>query len=378
MNVLITGGAGFIGTHTAEALHAAGHKIRILDCLDPQIHGKHAVFPDTLTRIAECIHGDVCQLADCQRALEGMDCVYHLASRTGVGQSMYDIGDYVVTNVHGTAVLIEAILKSKKPLQRFVLASSRAVYGEGLFHCPQHGVMHPPLRDSAAMSAGDFAMHCPHCGQTMSAIPTTTDCPAEPLSVYAITKKQQEDYCLYAARTLGLPLVILRYFNVYGSRQSLKNPYTGVVSIFFSLLREGKAISLYERGLPVRDFVHVTDVVQANLLALNPALQSGEIFNIGTGTATTIADIAHAQAKAMGINARIEDRGEYRVGDIFGCYADLSRTRTVLGLQPHVDLGTGMSEFVRWASTQESGSGGYEKTVAELRQHGLFGQATEK
>ena len=378
MYILITGGAGFIGTHTATALHAAGHHIHLLDCLDPQIHGAHAEFPDELTRIATCTRGDVCRLDDCLHALEGIDAVYHLASRTGVGQSMYDLGDYVATNVHGTAVLIEAILKSGRPLKRFVLASSRAVYGEGLFHCPEHGVLHPSLRSPAALRAGDFAMHCPHCDRPMRAVPTSTDCPPEPLSVYALSKKQQEDYCNHAARTLGLPLVTLRYFNVYGSRQSLKNPYTGVVSIFFSLLREGKAISLYEGGLPIRDFVHVSDVVQANLLALNPALQTGEVFNVGSGTVSTITDIARTQAMAMGVEARIEDRGEFRIGDIFGCYADLSHTRAVLGLQAQVDLEQGMNEFVRWAETQcESASGAYEKTVAELRQYGLFGQANK-
>ena len=375
MNVLLTGGAGFIGTHTARALHAAGHEVRVLDLLDPQVHGRDPGFPDALTSIADCVRGDVRDVDECTRVLEGINCVFHFASRTGVGQSMYDMSDYVATNVLGTAALIEAIVKAHPGLKRFVLSSSRAVYGEGLFRCEAHGTVHPSIRDPQAMRAGDFAMHCPQCGAEMSALPTPPDCPTEPLSVYAISKKQQEDYCQYAARTFGLPLITLRYFNVYGSMQSLRNPYTGVVSIFYSLLREGRSLSLYERGLPLRDFVHVSDVVRANLLAMNEKLATGSVFNVGTGVAATIGQIANAQAKAMGVHAVLEDRGEYRVGDIFGCYADLSHSRQVLAYEPKVDLVTGMREFVAWADGQASVNQ-YDKTVAELRAHGLFGKAT--
>jgi dTDP-L-rhamnose 4-epimerase len=373
MNILITGGAGFIGTHTAHALNSLGHKVRILDCLDPQIHGLNAAFPDSLIQVADCVKGDVCNAVDCESALDGIEMVFHFASRTGVGQSMYDIGDYIATNVLGTGVLLEAILKARVPLKRFVLSSSRAVYGEGLFCCAVHGVTHPNQRSAQAMQSGDFMVHCPQCGLEMNAIPTTTDCPPEPLSVYAITKKQQEDYCNYAAMTFGLPLVTLRYFNVYGSGQSLKNPYTGVVSIFYSLLREGRSLSLYEGGFPVRDFVHVSDVVQANLLAM-ASKPTGGVFNVGTGVPATIGDIARAQASAMGMKAMLEDRGEYRVGDIFGCYADISLSQEILGYQPHVDMARGMEEFVAWAAGQES-ENRYDKTVAELRSHGLFGKA---
>ena len=376
MNVLITGGAGFIGTHTARSLHAAGHQVRILDALDPQIHGDKARFSEELLNIAECVRGDVCNIADCMQALDGIECVFHFASRTGVGQSMYDMKDYVATNVLGTATLIEAIVKGRIQLKRFVLSSTRAVYGEGLFRCGEHGIFNPSPRDPQAMQAGDFSMHCPKCHAEMSAVPTPPDCPFGPLSIYANTKQQQEDYCHYAARTFNLPLITLRYFNVYGSMQSLRNPYTGVVSIFYSLLREGRAISLYERGLPVRDFVHVSDVVRANLLAMNEQLPAASIFNVGAGSAATIREIANAQAQAMKVNAQFEDHGEYRVGDVFGCYADLSHSRQVLGYSPEVDLPTGMREFVNWADGQASVNQ-YDKTVAELRSHGLFRRAAD-
>jgi dTDP-L-rhamnose 4-epimerase len=373
MKVLITGGAGFIGSHTARALHGRGHSVRVLDILDPQIHGPGADFDAGLREIADCQRGDVLDPEDCQKALDGIGCVFHFAARTGVGQSMYDMGDYVETNVLGTIRLLETIVKTQSPIKRFVLASSRAVYGEGLFDCPMHGTVHPGPRDPAALKSGDFEVHCPQCGGVMRAVRTPTECDARPMSVYAMTKLQQEEYGQFAARTFGLPLIVLRYFNVYGSLQSLRNPYTGVISIFFGLLREGRALSMYEQGLPIRDFVHVQDVVQANLLSLAPGLRAGDVFNVGTGHAATISDIAAALGCAMGIEPRLEDRGEFRVGDIFGCLADLSRSSAVLGYVPRVDLAAGMAEFVSWAQGQQS-EARYDTTVRELRTHGLFGQ----
>ena len=378
MNILVTGGAGFIGSHTCDMLANAGHTVRILDCLDPQIHGPHGAFPAGLAPGIERMRGDVCSMDDCLAAVEGIDAVLHLASRTGVGQSMTDVADYVETNVRGTATLIEAVTKSRARLRRFVLASSRAVYGEGLFECARHGRMHPDVRDRARLLAGRFDMPCPVCDRAMQPVPTPESCDSKPLSAYAWTKRHQEDLCQWAVSTFDIPTVILRYFNVYGSGQSLQNPYTGVVSIFYSRLKAGRSLSLYERGLPLRDFVHVQDVARANLLALEGKDAAGGCFNIGSGQPRTIADIAQALGRQIGMETvPFEDRGEFRVGDVFACVADLERAAAQLGYRPTVDLDEGMREFAAWAAGQDA-TDGYDKTVAELSQYGLFGAAGPK
>lgn len=374
MKILITGGAGFIGSHTADLLIKKGHTVRILDLLDPQIHGENAGFPDYLHPEIEKIFGDVCQPHDVVKALDGIDAVYHFAALTGVGQSMYDMRNYVYTNSIGTATLLESIVKKKIRLKRFVLASSRAVYGEGSHRCQEHGVIFPTLRERADLDQGIFEQLCPHCKKPLIPMPTIENRPLDPLSVYAETKKHQEDYCRYAANTFSIPVTMLRYFNVYGSRQSLKNPYTGVVSIFYNRIMADQPLSLYEQGKPGRDFVHVDDVAKANVLALESNNDSPATINVGSGHNDTIKDIANALAKACQKEVEMLDLGEFRQGDIFSCYADLAQSKQQLNYTPTVSLEQGMQEFVQWARTQESFDG-YEKTVNELEKYGLFGRA---
>jgi len=376
-HVLITGGAGFIGSHTADAFVRQGHTVRVLDLLDPQIHGQSSRVPDYMNPAVECLRGDVRNPAEVDEALNGIDVVYHLAALTGVGQSMYDIRSYVHTNCTGTATLLEAIVKQNLPIKRFVLASSRAVYGEGSHECAEHGTIYPPTRLREDMEQGNFEVFCPICGAEARSVPTKEDRPLRPISVYAWTKKQQEEQSLYVARTFGLPVTILRYFNVYGSRQSLKNPYTGVVSIFYSRMMANQPISVYERGKPGRDFVHISDVVRGNLLALEADVKPGACINIGTGKENTILDIAKAIGMACGRSAVMEDRGEFRVGDICSCYADLERARRLLSYKPQVYLQEGMKEFAAWAKREESADL-YHKTVDELKRYGLFGRVRDE
>ncbi len=373
-SILITGGAGFIGSHTADRLIHEGHTVRILDLLDPQIHGNQAGFPEYMHPSVECIQGDLRSVEDVTRALDGIDVVYHFAALTGVGQSMYDIQSYVDTNCTGTAALLEVIVKTGVNLKAFILASSRAVYGEGTHSCPKHGYVFPPPRKRDDMEQGKFDVFCPECGARLMAAATQEDRPLRPLSVYALTKQQQEELCRYASHTYGLPVRILRYFNVYGSRQSLSNPYTGVVSIFFSRLKAGKTISLYEHGTPGRDFVHVSDVVQANLLALEADIEPGTCINIGAAQEYSIAEIAKALAQVCSCTADMRDSGEFRVGDIHSCYADIDRARQLLGYVPKISLKEGMHEFADWAVGQVAVDL-YQQTVDELERYNLFGHA---
>lgn len=370
--VLITGGAGFIGSHTSEALLKAGHRVRVLDALDPQVHGPSPKRFRPVDRRVEFIHGNVCDPVAVSDALKGVDGVYHFAAQTGVGQSMYDLRSYTETNCTGTAALLEAILASSQRIKRFILASSRAVYGEGAHRCAVHGVVAPKPRTRTALDAGRFELRCPVCDRSLEPLATPEDQSQDPISVYAWTKQQQEELCGIAARTYGLPLTILRYFNVYGSRQSLTNPYTGLVSILYARMRAAKTISLYEQGTPLRDFVHVSDVARANVAALGADLEPGAVVNVGSGQATTIEELARALGEACSLSTRCIRTDDYRLGDILACYADIRRARQLMGWQPVVGLQDGLQEFVRWAETQETVDL-YHKAEAELKHHGLFG-----
>jgi dTDP-L-rhamnose 4-epimerase len=376
-NILITGGAGFVGSHTARALLNEGHRVRIVDLLDPQIHGKSGTFPATLDRRVDRVKGDIRRVNVLKATLDGVDAVYHFAAKTGVGQSMYDWSDYVDTNVGGTAALFQTLSRLKRPIQRVILSSSRAIYGEGLARCAQHGMVQPPARKRLDMDRGEFQVRCPRCYRFVVSVPTMENAKAQPASLYALSKKHQEDLALQAVAAFDTPVVILRYFNVFGSCQSLRNPYTGVVTVFFNRIRQGKNIALYEDGAPTRDFVHVSDVVRANVAALNYQGKPGEIFNVGSGRAITIKQLAVGLGKAMGHAACMEQTGEFRVGDIRACTADLTRSRKKLGYHPQTTIEKGLEEFVTWAKKEAGPAGSYEKTVRELRQHRLFGRANQ-
>jgi dTDP-L-rhamnose 4-epimerase len=349
MKVLITGGAGFIGSHTADALLAKGYAVRALDCLDPQIHGADRNRPAYLDPRVELQIGDVRNRSDVEKALDGVEAIYHFAAQTGVGQSMYDIHSYSDHIINGTAMLLDVLANTRHSVQRIILSSSRAVYGEGSFHCPECGVVYPETRTREQLERHQWGVHCPNCGRELSAIPTSEDKPQRPISVYALAKQVQEQLLVMFSRTYGVPAVILRYFNVYGTRQAINNPYTGIGAIFTNRALAGQDIAIYEDGRPGRDFVNVRDVVQANLLALENELAAGGTFNIGTGECLTVLDLAELIRKTIGSAAKIKFTNQFRLGDIRDCYADLTRSRETLGYDPKISFEEGVRELISWA-----------------------------
>jgi len=347
--VLITGGAGFIGSHTADALLRKGYQVRVLDILDPQIHGPERKRPPYLDPQVELFTGDVRDRADVTRAVAGMDAICHFASQTGVGQSMYAIQGYCDVNINGTAMLLDVLANTPHQVKKIVLSSSRAVYGEGAYLCEKCGTVYPPPRTREQLERHHWQICCAACGRDLLPVATDEDKPLAPLSVYALTKRVQEDLLRMFAETYRLPFVILRYFNVYGPRQAINNPYTGIGAIFTNRVLSGHDLIIYEDGEQGRDFVHVRDVVQANLLALeNDGAENGT-FNVGTGDRLTVLDLAKLIRERLDSPAGLKFTDQFRLGDIRDCYADLSRSRQVLGFNPDVTFASGVAELISWA-----------------------------
>lgn len=350
-NVLVTGGAGFIGSHLVDALVAEGHRVRVLDALVEQVHGADAQ-PLHLNSEAEFIQADVCDRASVDKALAGIDVVFHEAAEVGVGQSMYEIERYVRANDLGTAVLLEAVLGRQNQIKKLVVASSMSIYGEGAYECEKCGKVYPQLRPSEQLLARRWELECSSCGEQLKPAPTSEDKPLFPTSVYAVTKQDQEQFCLAIGRSYKIPTVALRYFNVYGTRQALSNPYTGVCAIFSARLLNGNAPMIFEDGEQTRDFVHVSDIVQANLCALKTDRADYQAINVGTGTATSVREVCNLLASGLGLNLEPEIVGKYREGDIRHCVSDITRARTLLGYEPKVSLATGIPELLGWVREQ--------------------------
>jgi dTDP-L-rhamnose 4-epimerase len=377
--ILITGGAGFIGSHTADALIEQGYPVRVLDCLDSQVHGSSRQIPAYLHPDIEFIVADVRDRDSLERALEGVQVVYHMAALTGVTQSMQEIHRYMDVAVMGTAALWDIIVNKRLPIEKIVLPSSRAIYGEGAFLCPAcQQEFYPGLRSEAQLQSGVWEIACPYCGTKAEAIPTREDKPLQSLSIYAESKRVQEDMCRIMADTYHINVVALRYFNVYGPRQSLSNPYTGIAPVFCSQIKAGKPLAMYEDGLPVRDFVHVRDIVQANLKALDYQRSDFVALNVGSGEKLTILDMAKAICQQMGAEERLEFTGQYRIGDIRACYADLTQTRALLGFEPELSFKDGVADLVNWVQQQSAVPNHYQESVKELEQSGLMRRSSKR
>jgi len=369
MNVLVTGGAGFIGSHLADALIDRGHTVRILDSLVEQVHGE--IVPPHLNVNAEFVKADINDAAAVSKALDGIDVVYHQAAEVGIAQSMYEIVRYVKANDLGTAVLLEAMIKRPKQFKKLVVASSMSIYGEGAYRCdPCDSTINPSLRCEGQLAAHEWEFKCGDCGGELKAIGTTEEKPLYPTSVYAVSKQSQEQYCLAVGRAYQIPTVAFRYFNVYGTRQALSNPYTGVCAIFSSRLLNDQAPTIFEDGGQSRDFVHVSDIVQANLLAIETDKGDYGTFNVGTGRATSIKAVAELLAERLGKNIKPLLVGKYREGDIRHCVADISKIRKHLGYEPRVTLEAGLQELSGWLGDQEADDR-VDRATAELAERSL-------
>jgi dTDP-L-rhamnose 4-epimerase len=354
MRVLITGGAGFVGSHTADALLKKGYQVRVLDNLSQQVHGENARLPPYLDTRIEFFHGDVRNRDKLQQAINGVTAIIHLAAAVGVGQSMYEIHKYVDNNSLGGAVLLDYLANAEHDVKKVVVASSMSVYGEGQYECSQCGLVYPKLRSTAQLEQRDWEMHCPHCDNPVTTMPTSEEKPLFPTSIYAITKRDHEEMFLTVGQAYRIPTVALRYFNIYGSRQALSNPYTGVAAIFSSRLLNHNPPVVFEDGQQSRDFTHVSDIVRANLLALTKDEANYEVFNIGTGRQLTILDAANILSNKLDHNQRPVILNQFRAGDIRHCYADIQKARQKLGYAPQVTFEDGIDELVEWVKTQQA------------------------
>lgn len=367
--VLVTGGAGFIGSFLTDALIAKGYKVRVLDNLEEQVHSGN--IPSYLNPHAEFLKGDVRDYNTIEKSLVGVDAVFHLAARVGVGQSNYEIKNYTDVNIGGMVNLLDIIVNKKTRVKKIVMTASMTSYGEGEYRCQSCGIVKPCLRFDHQMKKKDWQMYCPTCGGMIVPVPTKETATINNNSIYALSKNVQEEMMFFVGKTYNIPVVSLRCFNVYGPRQSLSNPYTGVTAIFISRLKNDQQPVIYEDGLQSRDFVSVHDVVNALVLSLESERANFEIFNIGGGKPTTIKEIAEIMAKLLGKKISPRINGEFRKNDIRHCFADIAKAKKKLSWIPKVTLAQGFEELIRWSSEIEAVDL-FQKAEKELREKKLL------
>jgi len=374
--VLITGGAGFIGSNVALKLLRKGYDVTVLDSLTEQIHGKSPEITSPLYLSIKdkvnFIKGDVNIRSDWEKALENVDYIIHLAAETGTGQSMYEIKKYVDTNIGGTALLLDILTNTKHHVKRVVVAESRAIYGEGKYHCDKCGDVYPLERKDKDMAKGDYECKCPKCGGRVTLVSTTEDSTIHPSSVYGIAKQVQGQLVHLVCKSIGVESVSFRYQNVYGPGQSLSNPYTGILSIFSTQIKNHHGLNIFEDGKETRDFVYIDDVADATILGMEVPEADGHVFNIGTGVATDVLTVANTLCEKYGIKVPITISGNYRLGDIRHNFADITAAKEILGFSPKWTFSEGIAKFTQWVDQQDIQEDNYQASIDEMKEKGLY------
>jgi dTDP-L-rhamnose 4-epimerase len=374
-NVLITGGAGFIGSNLVSKLLEHGCNITVLDSLSPQIHGENPELSPLYMSIkgkVRFIHGSVESREDWLDALTGVDTVVHLAAETGTGQSMYQIKRYSDVNIGGSAIFLDMLANESHNVTKMIIASSRSIYGEGKYLCSEHGVVYPTARNDENMKTGDFNVKCPVCSNNIDLLATDEDSKIHPSSIYGVTKQVQEQMFMITGNSLGIPTVSLRFQNVFGAGQSLSNPYTGILSIFSTRIKNGNDINIFEDGLESRDFVYIDDVVESIMLSIFNDDANYQTFNVGSGVCTDVLTVANSLKKIYNSSSKISVSGNYRVGDIRHNFADLSLIKSKIGFEPQIDFFAGIKKFTSWVNEQEVQEDLYENSIAEMKAKGLY------
>lgn len=375
-NVLITGGAGFIGSNLALRLVDKGYTVTVLDCLSPQIHGenpeKSSPLYLSIKDKVRFIKGCVCERDMWEKAIAGQDAIVHLAAETGTGQSMYEIQKYTDINIGSTALMLDILTNTKHSVKKIVVAASRAIYGEGRYKSEELGYVYPLSRTDEFMSKDDFECKYEGCVKPLVLVGTDENSKIHPTSVYGITKQVQEQLVMCVCPTIGIAPVAFRYQNVYGPGQSLSNPYTGILSIFSTRIKNGNDINIFEDGLESRDFVYIEDVVDATILGLEKAEANGHAFNVGTGVATDVLTVANTLIEKYGIKVNVTVSGNYRLGDIRHNYADITKAKELLGFIPKWSFSDGIGEFAKWVDMQQIQEDKYDQSIEEMKSKGLY------
>jgi dTDP-L-rhamnose 4-epimerase len=375
-NILITGGAGFIGSGLALYLINEGCTVTVLDNLSEQIHGADPEISSPLYQSIKekvrFIKGTVTSRSDWEKAIGGNEVIVHLAAETGTGQSMYQISHYAEVNIGGTALMLDILANQKTAIKKVIIASSRAIYGEGKYISPELGPVYPKHRMAADMDKGHFEVTYPGAVTPLQLVATDEESKIHPSSVYGITKQNQEQMVMTVCPTLGIAPVAFRYQNVYGPGQSLTNPYTGILSIFSTLVLNNKPLNIFEDGKESRDFVFISDVIHATFLGIEKEEANGQVFNVGTGVPTTVLEVAEGLIRLYGKEVPVTISGNYRLGDIRHNYADLKKIESLLGFSPSVSFAEGLQHFTAWVKAQEVQTSRYEESIAEMKAKGLM------